>query len=57
MNPASEALRRAADVLDDHVVSDKALAIYELMALHIIRSCGDANSYREARLLMRLLDS
>ena len=53
---AAEALRRAADALEDYAVSETQAELAELMALHILRVVGSGNSAREAVLLMRALD-
>lgn len=53
---ASEALRRAADVVEDSAIGERKERIIRLMALHIIRTCGSGENGEEARLLMELLD-
>lgn len=55
MTPA-DALRQAADALDNYVISERQAMLVELMALHIMRLDGSPRAEREARLLMRLLD-
>lgn len=52
----TQALREAADALDDYVVSEKQAQIIELMCLHIRRLDCSPNAVREAALLCRLLD-
>lgn len=51
----SDHLRRAADVLDSHVVSDRQAQIIELMALQIMRLDCSPNAVREAELLREML--
>ena len=57
MSSASELLHRAADNLDNFVVSEKTSRIAKLMALHITRRVGNGATDEEARLLLELLDS
>ncbi len=53
MTPA-QALRAAADAVENRVVSDREARVILLMALHIMRTCEARED--EARLLMALLD-
>lgn len=53
---AADLLRRAADALDDYVVSPRVERVAKLMALKIIRACGSGVCEEEARLLCELLD-
>ena len=52
---AAEALRRAADGLEDYAVSETQAELAELMALHILRAVGSGNCQREAVLLCRAI--
>jgi hypothetical protein len=51
----SDALRRAADVVDDSGIGERKGRIIRLLALHIIRSCGSGENAEEARLLIEML--
>lgn len=53
MTPA-QALRAAADAVENRVVSEREGKLIKLMALHIMRCCEARED--EARLLMSLLD-
>lgn len=56
MSSASELLHRAADNLENYVVSEQTQRIAKLMALHLIRRTGNGATDEEARLLLELLD-
>ena len=55
MTPA-DLLRRAADVVDDSAIGERKGRIIKLIALHVIRACGEGENAEECRLLLELLD-
>jgi hypothetical protein len=52
---AAEALRHAADVVDDSAIGERKALLIRLFAQHIIRSCGSGENAEEARILCELL--
>jgi hypothetical protein len=55
MNPAAEALRHAADVVEDSAIGERKALLIRLLAQHVIRSCGAGEDAEEARILCKLL--
>ena len=53
---AAQALRHAADVVEDSAVGERKERVIRLLALHVIRSCGSGENSEEARLLIELLN-
>lgn len=56
MTDAANLLRRAADTVEQSVVSVHAERVISLLALHIIRSCGTPAHQDEAKILLALLE-
>lgn len=52
---AADALRRAADVIDDSAIGERKERAIRLLALYVIRACGSGENGEEARLLCELL--
>ncbi len=52
---AAELLRRAADTCEASAIGERKDRIIRLLALHIIRTCGEGENAEEARLLLELL--
>jgi hypothetical protein len=52
---AAEALRRAADAVNDCAIGERKERVIRLLALHVIRVCGEGENAEEARLLCELL--
>ena len=56
MTEPAALLRRAADALDDMVVSERDQRVIALLALHILRHTGAHYAPEEAELLIELLE-
>ena len=52
---AAEALRHAAEVVEDSAIGERKERVIRLLALHVIRACGEGENAEEARLLCELL--
>jgi hypothetical protein len=52
---AADALRHAADVVEDSAIGERKALLIRLMAQHVIRSCGAGEDAEEARILCELL--
>jgi len=52
---AAEALRHAADVVEDSAVGERKERVIRLLALYIHRACGSGENAAEAKLLCELL--
>ncbi|MFN3351927.1 hypothetical protein [Pseudorhodoplanes sp.] len=52
---AAEALRRAADVCEASAIGPRKERAIRLLALYVIRACGEGENAEEARLLCELL--
>lgn len=55
MTPA-EALRHAADVVEDSAIGERKARVIRLLCLHIVRACGSGECAEEARILTELLN-
>ena len=52
---AAQALRHAADVVEDSAVGERKERVIRLLCLHIVRACGSGENAEEARLLCEML--
>ena len=52
---ASEALRHAADVVEDSAIGERKERVIRLLALYVVRACGAGEDAEEARLLCEML--
>ena len=52
---AAEALRHAADVVQESAIGERKELLIRLFAQHIIRACGSGENAEEARILCELL--
>ena len=52
---AADLLRRAAAVVEDSAIGERKGRVIKLVALHVIRACGEGESAEECRLLLELL--
>jgi hypothetical protein len=53
---AAQALRHAADVVEDSAIGERKERVIRLLALYIQRACGSGENAEEARLLLELLN-
>jgi hypothetical protein len=53
---AAEALRHAADVVEDSAIGQRKERVIRLLACYIVRACGSGECAEEARLLIELLN-
>jgi hypothetical protein len=52
---AADALRHAADVVEDSAIGERKALLIRLLALHVVRACGAGEDAEEARILCELL--
>lgn len=53
---AADLLRRAADVCEATAMGERKDRLIRMLALHVIRTCGEGENAEEARLLLELLE-
>lgn len=57
MRSAADLLRHAAETVEGTAMGERKERLIRLMALHVIRCCGDGEHAEEARILCELLDA